>query len=250
MDKEDIQKMNSMKWYHKVDLGNGVVTPGHNFDLLWNPLKEQMQKVDFSGKAVLDIGCWDGLWSFEAEKLGAADVWATDIVSQRSFSDQKWETLEFAKTQLKSNIRYREASIYDIDHFFGEEFDIVIFFGVLYHLRYPQLGVARLRNVMKPDALLLLETAVLLDTDDTLIQTSYSKIYPHDRSTWNAFSKASLTALLEESYFSLEDYQVILRQDEERKIGRAFVKARAYHGKCQHHFFPDAFLSKHFVPLV
>lgn len=249
MEEKDVRKMNRMKWYHKIDLGNGVVTPGLEFAPLWDPLKEQIRKIDFSGKVVLDIGCWDGMWSFEAEKLGAAEVWATDIVSQRSFSDQKWETLEFAKAQLKSNIKYREASVYDIDQVFGEEFDVVIFFGVLYHLRYPQLGIAKLRNVMKPGAMLLLETAVLLDIEDTIIQTNFSKIYPLDRSTWNAFSRDSLGSLLDESYFTQEEYQVILRQDEERKIGRAFAKATAYRGQCQHHFFPDPFLMKHFVAL-
>jgi tRNA (mo5U34)-methyltransferase len=87
MRKEDIEKMKSMKWYRKINIGDDIITPGREWDNLWDPLKEHMKKVDFSGKRVLDIGCWDGLWSFEAEKLGAREVWATDMTSQRSFSE-------------------------------------------------------------------------------------------------------------------------------------------------------------------
>lgn len=242
--------MSRMRWYHRIDLGNGIMTPGNQWDHLWTPLKEEMRKVEFSGKSVLDIGCWDGLWSFEAEKLGARQVWATDILDQRPYSEEGFETLRFAKEQLRSKIYFKETSVYDLEDHFEEEFDIVIFFGILYHLRYPQLGLAKIRNILKTDGILLLETAVLLDTDDTIVQTNVGKIYPNDRSTWNAFSMSALISLLHDSYLQAEESKVILRQDEERKIGRGFVRARAFSGKHQHHYFPDVFLKKHFIPLV
>ena len=88
MIKDDIEKMRAMKWYHKIELDKGVITPGYDFDEIWLPLKKEMKEVDFDNKKVLDIGCWDGLWSFEAEKMGAAEVFATDIHNQRSFSEQ------------------------------------------------------------------------------------------------------------------------------------------------------------------
>ena len=246
MEKEDIEKMNTMKWYHKIELDKGIVTPGYDFDDLWLPLKEEMSKVDFGNKKVLDIGCWDGLWSFEAEKLGAAEVFATDIHNQRSFSEQGSITFEFAKKHLKSKVKYREASVYDIDHYFQNQFDIVIFFGVLYHLRYPQLGIAKIRNSLKKGGILLMETASLLDTDDTIIQTDYKKIYAQDRSTWNAFSASALCLLLEESYFKITNCKTIIRQDDERKIGRTFILAEAFSGINEHHYFSDVFLKKYF----
>jgi len=249
MRKEDMEKMNNMKWYHKIDLGDHIITPGNEWDHLWNPLKEYMKRVDFSNKRVLDVGCWDGLWSFEAEKLGAREVWAIDLNSQRSFSEQGFETFEFAKKHLESKVHYKEVSVYDLEDSFREPFDIVVCFGVLYHLRYPQLGLARIRNILKTGGMLLLETALLLDTPDTIIQTDYREIYPIDVSIWNAFSEPALLRLLEESYLQPEEHHVILRQDEERKIGRIFVKAQAFEGKHYHHYFPDPFLKKHFIAL-
>ena len=246
MQKEDIEKMNTMKWYHKIEIDKGIVTPGYDFDDLWLPLKEEMSKVNFINKRVLDIGCWDGLWSFEAEKLGAAEVFATDIHNQRSFNEQGCSTFEFAKKHLKSKVKYREASVYDIDNYFKNQFDIVMFFGVLYHLRYPQLGIAKIRNSLKTGGILLMETAVMLDTDDTIIQTDYKKIYERDRSSWNAFSVPALCSLLEESYFEIKECKIIVRQDNERKIGRAFVLAEAFSGINEHHYFPDVFLKKYF----
>lgn len=246
MKEDDINTMNDMQWYHKIELGKGIVTPGNDYDDLWTPLKQEMKKVDFTNKKVLDIGCWDGLWSFEAEKLGAAEVLATDIHSQRSFGDQGSSTFEFAKTHLNSRVKYKEVSVYELDNYFKNEFDVVIFFGVLYHLRYPQLGIAKIRKTLKEGGILLLETAVLLDTDDTIMQTDYKKIYAQDRSTWNAFSVSALSALLEESYLKVKQDNILLIQDTKKKLGRAFARCEAFSGRNEHHYFPDVFLSEYF----
>jgi tRNA (mo5U34)-methyltransferase len=63
------EEVEQLKWVHRIDLGNGIITPGQ-----WprNPLiSAAFSDIDFSGKKVLDIGCWDGLWAFEAERQGA-----------------------------------------------------------------------------------------------------------------------------------------------------------------------------------
>ena len=126
--------------------------------------------------------------------------------------DQGPATFEFAKRIRGSKVEYKEVSVYDLDSL-EQQFDIVVFFGVLYHLRYPQLGLARIRNVLKDGGLLLMETAILLDTEDTIIQTDHQKIYPNDVSTWNAFSGPALVSLLKESYFEVERFEVIVRQN-------------------------------------
>jgi len=246
MKKQDIEKMKSMKWYHKIELAKGVITPGDDLDHVWAPMKDEMKKVDFVNKKVLDVGCWDGLWSFEAEKLGAAEIIATDIHSQRSFSEQGCSTFEFAKRHLNSKVRYKEASVYDLDTYFKNAFDIVLFFGTLYHLRYPQLGIAKIRNTLKEDGIVLIETAVVVDTDDTIIQTDYKKIYPQDRSTWNAFSISALCDLLHESYLIVQECKTYLILGEKQGTGRAFVRCQAFSGRNEHHYFPDVFLHEYF----
>ena len=94
-----ISEMNSLEWVHSIDLGGGLRTPGR-----WGehspPLMQAVREIDFTGKKVLDIGCWDGLFSFEAEKLGASEVYATDIVSQRPHDGHP--TFRFAQRILNS----------------------------------------------------------------------------------------------------------------------------------------------------
>src|SRR5687768_7795990 len=100
---EILQEVNKLRWVHSIDLGNGIVTPGH-----WGQhppiLKKFIDSIDFRGKKVLDIGCWDGLWSFEAEKRGAAEVYATDLISQRNF--HQLPTFELASRVLRSKVKY------------------------------------------------------------------------------------------------------------------------------------------------
>jgi len=247
MQEADIAEMKTLQWFHRITLPGGVVTPGHEWDHLWSPMKDLMGQVDFKGKRVLDVGCWDGLWSFEAEALGAASVLATDLSTQRSFGGPAPATFRFARKHRQSQVEYLEKSVYDLDSL-TERFDIVVFFGVLYHLRYPQLALARIRNVLNEGGLMLLETAIMLDTDDTLIQTDCRKIYETDNSTWNAFSGPALTAMMRESYFEVEHYVPFLRQDEAKKIGRGYAVGRAVSGVNYHHYFPDPYLERFFQP--
>lgn len=245
-----IDKVKKLKWYHKIDLGHGFVTPGYDFDPLWEKIKREMDQVDYSNKVVLDLGSWDGMWAFEAEKRGAREVWASDILSLRPVSGDGPETFNLAREILNSRVQYHSASVYNCDSMFGlQRFDIVQCFGIVYHLRYPMLGMAKMRKVMKDNGLLLLETAVVLDTDASIIQTDVRNIYPSDRSTWNAFSQKALCDSIQESYFEVERYSVLLRQDEDLKVGRGFVRGKAIRGKMWHHYFPYPELEDYFEPI-
>jgi tRNA (mo5U34)-methyltransferase len=157
--KDELQaRVNSLKWAQTIDLGVGVVTPGewgnHN-PILW----KAMGDIDFRGKKVLDIGCWDGLWSFEAERRGAAEVYATDLISQRN---HQLPTFELAREALNSRVHHdAHLSVYDVERLGVRDFDVVIFAGVYYHLKDPLCALAALRRVMKDGAVLLVEGAVV-----------------------------------------------------------------------------------------
>jgi len=80
-------EIDSVAWYHEFDFGNGHTARSRTPDVaahrrLWNFIEEGLSRIDFRGKTVLDIGCWDGYWSFYAERHGAASVLATDDLSQ------------------------------------------------------------------------------------------------------------------------------------------------------------------------
>src|SRR5436309_7967242 len=128
-----IAEMNRLNWVHRIDLGHGLVTPGR-----WgahNPrIMQALDAIDFRGKKVLDIGCWDGLFSFEAEKRGAAEVYATDLVTHRHIRETiEQPTFRFAHDALKSRARYfPDVSVYDVERLGAHDFDVVIYAGVYY----------------------------------------------------------------------------------------------------------------------
>ncbi len=204
----DIDKMNSMEWYHRIDLGDGIVTPGlthPGFQKLWNHISTFLDGVDFHGKSVLDIGCWDGKWSFEAERRGASLVVATDDISQRTYGSE--QQFKFAQTALDSQTIYHpHVSVYDIDQVSEGPFDIILFMGVLYHLRYPFYALAKIRHMLKEGGILVIETACMNDSSRSYMETQLGlnyTIYP-DPTTWCAPSILCLREMLESSYFDVK----------------------------------------------
>ena len=72
--RKEVEKIN---WWHKIDFGNGVITPG--IDITPEKLEWIQMSQNLVGKSVLDIGAWDGFFSFEAERRGASRVLAIDL---------------------------------------------------------------------------------------------------------------------------------------------------------------------------
>lgn len=71
----DRAALTAIPWWHSIDLGGGVVTPGRKGDATY---MARLRVPDLHGKSVLDIGTWDGFYAFEAERRGAARVVALD----------------------------------------------------------------------------------------------------------------------------------------------------------------------------
>jgi len=152
-------------WYHRIELPEGVITPG------WAPLAPQMYNVpaDLTGKRVLDVGAWDGYWTFEALKRGAREVVAIDDFSDnlgvnRGVEHPAWETFDLCRDALgyAENVCKRiEISVYDVTPEKLGLFDVVLFFGTLYHLRYPLLALDKLAAVCSD--LIIIESAVADD---------------------------------------------------------------------------------------
>lgn len=113
---------------------------------------------DLKGKSVLDIGTLDGYFSFLAEKRGANRILATDIIEEEGF--------HLAKERLKSKVSYKIMDVNDLDKL-DEKFDVVLFLGVLYHLRYPLLVLEKIYPKVKN--LLVIESLASKDEKPTLI---------------------------------------------------------------------------------
>jgi tRNA (mo5U34)-methyltransferase len=148
------QEIARVEWFHTMDLGHGITTPGRVTCM--SP--EQLEIGRLDGLTVLDIGAWDGAYSFMAERRGAKRVLATDSVVWSG----AWKTgnagFTLARRLLKSNVEDMTIDVMDLSPSRPGVFDVVLFLGVLYHLRHPLLALERIFSVVGKQ--LILETHV------------------------------------------------------------------------------------------
>lgn len=152
-------------WYHRIELPGGVVTPG------WAPLSIPAYHIseDLTGKRVLDIGAWDGFWTFEALKRGAKQAVAiddfSDYLGQLKSTDRRaWDTFDLCREAFgydQQRCQRIEMPVYEVSEEKLGRFDVVFFFGTLYHLRHPLLALEKLAAVC--DSEIYVESAILDD---------------------------------------------------------------------------------------
>jgi len=142
-----------MNWWHTIELPNGEVTPGR-VDYRGQAGDCFLLPKDLTDKRVLDFGTYDGYWAIEAKKRGAKFVIASD----------RWDPpLETAQYALKAyDIRYICSG--DLDFPIAQvgcgDFDIVLFYGIVYHLKNPVMGLWNAARMCKPGGLVIIESAV------------------------------------------------------------------------------------------
>src|SRR5262249_36199841 len=148
--------------YHIIKLAENVHTPGWSEPQVLQAQEaalRALRSLDLRGKRVLDIGCRDGLFSFEAERLGASEVIGID-------NDLSRGAIELLIPHFNSKVRMQELNLYDLTPATFGLFDVVICPGVLYHLRYPFWGLKLVRDVISENGYLVLETAILVDENE------------------------------------------------------------------------------------
>jgi tRNA (mo5U34)-methyltransferase len=125
------------QWFHNIDLLGIPTAPKHFLGDFPRVKWERFQNAiaaDLRGKTVLDIGCNAGFYSIEMKRRGADRVVGID------FDERYLAQAHFAAETLGLDIEFRKLSVYDV-HELGEQFDIVLFLGVFYHLRHPLLAL-------------------------------------------------------------------------------------------------------------
>jgi len=153
------QEVTEHSWYHTLDLGQGIVTPGY-FDTRpiapLIPFPESLQ-----GRRCLDVGTFDGFWAFELERRGAAEVIAID-----ELDPERWDWplaargrqpvdlgrrpgagFEIAKRALGSSVERRPLNVHDLDPDDVGTFDLDYLGSLLLHLRDPIGALERVRSV-------------------------------------------------------------------------------------------------------
>jgi tRNA (mo5U34)-methyltransferase len=243
-----VEQIKAVPWIHTIDLGNGVITPG-----VWPPsplILRALETVDFTDKKVLDIGCLDGLWSFEAEKRGAREVYATDLATQRPYCDRP--AIELARRVLNSQIKYYpDVSVYQLDQLGVRDFDIVLFCGVYYHLKNPLLALSKLRGVLKTGGLLVAEGEVIGAEHRSYARFYYQRHYQKDPSNWWVPTVPCLREWIECNFFRCrQEYSnadlstSALKRLAKRLLGRGkatryLIVAEAVERKDPDYIYPD-----------
>jgi tRNA (mo5U34)-methyltransferase len=202
-------------WWHAIDVGDGIVTPGSCGvalqQFIWNTLH---MPDDMTGLRVLDVGAYDGFFSFECERRGA-EVVAIDVVPEdcRCFA--------LAKRLLGSRIQYFQMSVYELDaQRLGGQFDFVLFLGVYYHLRHLFIALDNLWSIARKE--LRIETHIidnhfvlgdgsvvkLKDIDPRLVDVPIYRFYrlnelhPLDYSNWFGGNVKAVSESLESAGFT------------------------------------------------
>jgi len=196
-------------WWHQIEVAPGIYTPGH--DMTSARLEGMHLPKNMVGKRTLDIGAYDGFFTFECERRGA-DITAMDAVgpNQSGFN--------IARELLGSKAKHVRQSVYNLNPDKIGQFDIVLFLGVLYHLRYPLLALDKIYAVC--DDLLILESQIcdhcfidqngrslsLSELSPDLEKLPLAQFYPNDElnkdpSNWWSPNLIALEKMIETSGF-------------------------------------------------
>jgi len=219
-------------WWHSIDLGHGVVTPGHKSAGALRGELDQMSLPDLHGRSVLDIGGWDGYFAFEAERRGAARVgvidhymWSMDSPGQQAYwrrciaegvAPRPYHETEFwhpdtlpgkqgfdlAREALDSKVEPIVADFMTCDLAALGSWDVVLYLGVLYHMEEPLTALRRVASITHELAVVETEAVVVPGhEDDALWRFFPANELNGDVSNWWAPNLTGLLGMLSAAGF-------------------------------------------------
>lgn len=256
------RRVDELGWYHSIDLGQGVITPGAvPLDAI-----DDACMPDMSGRSVLDVGAWDGANSFRAERLGASRVvaldhyvWGIDFGRRQQYWDECfrrgelpdhgldetrfWDPslpgrrgLDLAREALGSSVEPVMADFMTTDLDALGRFDVVLHLGVLYHMREPFAALQRVRQVTKEVAVIETEGIdIRFRSRDSLLQFIAGNDLQQDFGNWYVPTEAALHQLCRAAGFS----RVITRRgppSSPRDIARRLLRSETRYRLLVHAF--------------
>jgi tRNA (mo5U34)-methyltransferase len=223
------------EWFHNIDLRGHPTAPNHFLGdypaVKWRRFSGAIPS-DLRGRTVLDVGCNGGFYSIEMKRRGADRVVGID------WDERYLNQARFAADVTGCEVEFRRLSVYDVATL-GERFDVVLFMGVLYHLRHPLLALDLLHEHVTRDIFVFQSmlrgsrTVLPLDTDypftttDIFDAPGYPTLhfiehrYSHDQTNWWIPNLAAAEAMLRSA-----GYRIVTHPEDE-----VFV--------CRHVAVPD-----------
>jgi len=205
-------------WWHSIDLGHGVTTPGKKTAEFLAQESASLALPDLHGKSVLDIGAWDGFYSFLAEDRGAARVvacdhfaWALDQEAKDRYKADckrrhvpaqafdrvsdlwRWDDLpgkrgfDLARAARGSRVESLVADYMTMDLRAAGAFDVVLYLGVLYHMEDPLAALRRVRALTSGVAIVETEAIAVGGLEDEAIARFYTpdrKLFDDPTNFW------------------------------------------------------------------
>jgi tRNA (mo5U34)-methyltransferase len=180
------------RWWHSIDLGDGIITPGTKpIETMRAEIEALKLPADLTGETVLDIGAWDGAFSFECERRGADVtaldhfIWSVDLDQMQGYLEQcaaagepplSWELVpsvwkpdtlpgkagfDAAHQALDSKVKVVVGDFMTMDLAPLGTFDYVLFLGVLYHMQEPLTSLQRLASLTAAGGTAIVETEMI-----------------------------------------------------------------------------------------
>jgi tRNA (mo5U34)-methyltransferase len=242
-------------WFHSIDVGQGLSTPGKK---TVETLRDELQSLrlpDVKGKTVLDIGAFDGFYSFEAERRGASAVtaldhyvWSMDLEAHdrhwqesrergevpRAYQEMPyWKPSELpgkrgfdtAHELRGSRVKPIVADFMDMDLAALGAFDVVLYLGVLYHMENPLASLKRVAAVTREVAVIETQAMAVPGLENrALCQFFESNELNYDVSNWWAPNRRALEGMCRAAGFSRVETVVGHRSTAAqrlRRVGRA-----------------------------
>jgi len=241
------------EWFHSIDLGSNLITPGRKSLKVLEGELRQLKLPDLNGKSVLDIGAYDGFFSFAAERLGASRVvaldhyiWSTDMAGYMTdwrktnqtgeplpspHESRHWkpETLpgrkpfDLARSALDSKVEPVVDDFVTMSTTQLNRFDVVLFLGVLYHMENPLSVLKKVRDVTAANGLAVIETEAMEIPGSG--RRHFCEFFPgkelnNDPSNWWSPNAAALEGLCRAAGFR----EVVVYEDRS-KFSRSLLKS-------------------------
>jgi 2-polyprenyl-3-methyl-5-hydroxy-6-metoxy-1,4-benzoquinol methylase len=224
---EIIEKIKRYNWYHEIEIKDGITTStvdayevdgkyqtyiSTNNHWSQKNVFRILKDIDFKNKRVLDIGCRDGLFSFYAEKQGAEEIIGID-------NDLSRGAVEFLIPYFKSKVKMYQKNLYDITEKDYGKFDIIIFVGVLYHLRYPFYSFKKVKDILSNNGKLVLETGIYLDNNKrSMLYCPIEDDSEFEKTSCTFFNVKGLNDSLRSMGIEVEKYEIYPHKIKFRKL--------------------------------